>query len=92
MARAKLSGVEDAGKTQLSIVAGEASAGRNRKLRRGPWATRDLGLEYETTQGSRCEAKTHINSAVASGLIRRKFTVPDAKSFSFFFCFCRFLV
>ena len=24
---------------------------------------RDLGLEYETTQGSRCEAKTHINSA-----------------------------
>jgi hypothetical protein len=23
---------------------------------------RDLGLEYETTQGSRCEAKIHMNS------------------------------
>ena len=26
---------------------------------------RDLRLEYETTQGSRCEAKTHMNSPVA---------------------------
>ena len=52
---------------------------------------RDLGLEYETTQGSRCEAKTHMNSAYGLQLIRGKLRVPDASCVFLYFCFCRFL-
>ena len=52
---------------------------------------RDLRLEYETTQGSRCEAKTRI-VFVGCGVIHGRSWVPEAKVFSFFFCFCRFLV
>jgi hypothetical protein len=55
------------------------------------WATRDLVLKYETTQGSRCEAKTHMNSASGLQLISRNSRVPEAKVFSFIFSLCRFL-
>ena len=51
---------------------------------------RDLGLEYETTQGSRYEAKTHMNSAYGLQHDSWKSRVPGARSVFLFFCFCRF--
>ena len=70
-------------------LSGGSEAGRQRPC---PLQGRDLGLEYETTQGSRCEPQTHMNSAFGLRLIRGKLRVPGAKSFSFILCFCRFLV
>jgi len=75
-----------------SIATDEAPTGRNRKLWRISFATRDHRLKFVKSEGFRCEVKTHMNSALDDGLIRRNFWVPDAKSFSFIFCFCRFLV
>ena len=53
---------------------------------------KDLVLKYETTQGSRCEPQTQMNSAFGLRLIREILRIPGAKSFSFILCFCRFLV
>ena len=43
---------------------------------------RDLGLEYETTQGSRCEAKTHMNSVC--GLWRDSWKIQGSRGKSVF--------
>jgi len=78
-----------------------AATGRSPAESSAMWWAMSSSLHKKKKAGTSCwnmkqlrvpDAKPRLICALDGGLIRRKFRVPDAKSFFFIFCFCRFLV